>query len=427
MRGDSLQIGMQRLGIVGGGLSGLVAAIAAARSGAEVFVLNRGEPLGGRTAPVESVEEMVADRAPLAWPLQGSFDKMLRRMRTAMPSAQVPGSAIATVRDGIRSTLPHKPNAVQGLAKSEAEAWAKVLSGARKGSLPPLIELRENIPEHICDALEAFQVLRTLDDAGCSDGAELSNSIITMWWKSRPSIAFDGWSGASARLITSCLHTDVTFLTDGPVTGLRVSNEGKVDGVKRKGRILPVDAVVLAVPADERNRILTSSGLQGEPSPSNSGTKRAHARILLLDGEMMRPHQILWDSERRVLAIDVSGVAPMRIAESMQGVGSLLQLVALPIAGESAVSPEQGDSRIDALLDEQCSGWRGSTIEAISVPELLLSAAKDSVSFDALASQGVWFAGDGISCSGATSTTPADRANETGLAAGEAAAKTNKD
>jgi hypothetical protein len=426
MRGCVLLVGMQRVGVVGGGLSGLVAAIAAAGSGAEVFVLNRGEPLGGRTAPVESVEEMVADRAPLAWPLQGSFDKMLRRIRTAMPSAQVSGSAIATVRGGRRSTLPHKPNAVQGLARADAEAWASVLSGARKGSLPPLIELREQIPVHICDALEAFQVLRTLDDAGCSDGVELSNSIITMWWKSRPSIALDGWSGASARLITSCLHTDVSFLTDGPVTSLRVSNEGKVDGVKRKGRVLPVDTVVLAVPADERNRILKSSGLQGELSLSNSTTRRAHARILLLGGEMMRPHQILWDSERRVLAIDVSGAAPMRIAESMRGVGCLLHLVALPLAGESDVSSEQGDSRIDALLDEQCSGWRGATIEAISVPELLLSAAGDDVSFDALASHGVWFAGDGISCSDATSTAPADRANETGLAAGEAAAKARK-
>jgi len=443
MRGWVLLIVMQRVGIVGGGLSGLIAAISAASNGGEVFVLNRGEPLGGRTAPINSRKQMVADRAPLAWPGRGPFDKMLRRIRTAMPSGQVPGNAIATVREGERSTLPKHPSAVVGLSKVEAEAWASILAMARKGKLPSLTEMRGQYPEHICDAVEAFQVLRTLDYTGCNDGEELARSVVSMWWKSRPLIAVDGWSGASARLITSCLHTDVSFLTEGSVTSLRISEAGKVDGVRRKGRVLPVDSVILAVSAEERNRILISSGLQANPSKSGDiadsesetlsspshpsfSTKRAHVRVLLLDGEMMRPHQILWDSERRVLAIDVLGAAPMRVTESLRDIGSLLHLVALPLAGEFEVTTKDGDSRIDAFLTEQCSGWKSATIEAISVERLLLSTLEDDVAFDALAKHGIWFAGDGVSCSEVTPTTPADRATETGIAAGEAASKPSK-
>ena len=64
---------------------------------------------------------------------------------------------------------------------------------------------------------------------------------------------------------------------------------GQVDGIKRKGRVLPVDAVIQASSRDK-------SSLVG--------------RYLGLSGQFLRPHSVLWDADRNVLLVDLQKSHP---------------------------------------------------------------------------------------------------------------------
>jgi len=328
---------MRRVGVVGDGLSGLLAGLGAGSSGAEVVIFGRSEPLGGLAAPVDPDATWLFDQIPLFWRWKGPLDSMLRRLKIRMPTRRVPLSRMAVVRDDRRYSLPSTSSYWRKSIGDLAPDWAPLIKAARKGDL-------SQIDGPVKDAATLLSLLWNFDPTPNPE------AILNIGWKKSARVAIDGWVGTSGRLIAACLQTDVTFHTDGSVTGFRRRDDGTVDGVKRKGRVLPVDAVIQACSRSD-------SVLYG--------------RYLGLDGNYLRPHVVLWDADREVLLIDLGSLIPERVPKEYRPVPSLFHCIAF---GDSSTAPE----RVEALLDAQCSGWRGAIVADYSLDNLRLPVIPDS-------------------------------------------------
>ena len=327
---------MRRVGVVGDGLTGLVASLAAGTSGSEVVMFGRSEPLGGLASPIDPQAEWLFDRIPLFWKKKGHLARLLRRIKVPMPTRIVPLSMMAIVRDDQRKTLPSKTGIFRRPTGPLSDGWVAMLQAARKGDMS---EIRGPIKD-------ASILLSLLWDFNPEPNPE---AIIHFVLKGQPEIAIDGWIGVSGRLITACLQTDVSFQSDGAVTGLRRASNGDVDGIKRKGRVLPVDAVIHA---SSRNK----SPLFG--------------RYLGLTGQYLRPHAVLWDADREVLLVDLASFAPERVPSEHRGSATLLHCIAL---GDT----ESALERIESTLDSQCSGWRSAIVEDFTLDRLRLPVIPD--------------------------------------------------
>jgi len=328
---------MRRVGVVGDGLSGLLAGLGAGSSGVDVAIFGHSEPLGGLAAPVDPDATWLFDRIPLFWRRKGPLDNLLRRLKIRMPTRRVPLTRMAVVRDDRRHSLPTTSSYWRKSVGDLAPEWAPLIKAARKGDL-------SQIEGPGKDAATLLSLLWNFDPTPNPE------AILNIGWKESARVAIDGWVGTSGRLIAACLQTDVTFHTDGPVTGLRRRDDGSVDGVKRKGRVLPVDAVIQACSRSE-------SVLYG--------------RYLGLDGNFLRPHVVLWDADREVLLIDLGPLMPERVPEEYRPTPSLFHCIAF---GDSSTAPE----RVEALLDAQCSGWRSAIVADYSLDNLRLPVVPDS-------------------------------------------------
>ena len=324
---------MRRVGVVGDGLSGLLASLGASSSGAEVVIFGHSEPIGGLASPVDPDTEWLFDRIPLFWRRGGSLDVMLRRLKIHMPTRKVPLSRMAVVRDDCRYSLPQKSSFLRKSSGTLSAEWASLIQAARKGDLTKIDGFEK-------DAATLLSILWNFDPTPDLE------AILNLGWKQHARVALDGWVGASGRLIAACLQTDVTFHLDGRVTGFRRSKDGTVDGVKRKGRVLPVDAVIQAC---SRN-------------PPDS--QLLHGRYLGLEGNFLTPHVVLWDADREVLLVDLGSLMPERVPEKYTPTwASLFHCIAF---GDSSTAAE----RIEAMLDSQCSGWRGAIAVDYSLANL---------------------------------------------------------
>jgi len=342
---------MRRVGVVGDGLSGLLAALGATSSGAEVAIFGHSEPIGGLASPVDEDAKWLFDRIPLFWRRGGSLDVMLRRLKIHMPTRKVPLSRMAVVRDDQRHTLP-KRSSIFRLSKGTVNpAWVSLIKAARKGDISEIEGFEK-------DAATLLSILWNFDPTPDPE------AILNLGWKQHARVALDGWVGASGRLIAACLQSDVTFHLDGRVTGFRRRDDGTVDGVKRKGRVLPVDAAIQAY-------------TPRTPPYSHP----LYGRYLGLEGNFLLPHVVLWDADREVLLVDLGSLMPERVPSKYPNQwASLFHCIAF---GEYGTSAE----RIEGLLDSQCSGWRSAIAVDYTLDNLRLPRPFDSESYD-----GVYYA-----------------------------------
>ncbi len=397
---------MRRVGVIGDGLTGLSSAISIAQSGAEAVVFSIEEPLGGRSSPITTERtEWLFDKFPLMWNRNGSLDRALRRMKAPMPTRPIAPNLIAFVKDNHRVSLPKSRGIFRRSTGLLAQSWSNIVRHARRGHLP-------NMDQNDSNALQLMALLSHFEP-DIRNEKLLSSAIVNLTWRDLPRIPLDGWLGASGRMLASSRLTDVTILTGGRVTGLRINSDGSVDGVRRKGKVLPVDAVVLACPLASKHRILKSSGLDASTLPTvNSRT--VFARYLGLSGCFLRPHVILWDVEREVLVIDVAQHAPERVPVEFRGSASMMHCFAY---GDEC----DANSRIESFLDAQCLGWRNSIEHDMVIPKLCISDAPidSKLAFDELQERGIFFAGAGLQ----VESTPGDHAVDSGIRAGRAASQ----
>ena len=268
-----------------------------------------------------------------------------------MPTRKVPLSRMAVVRDDQRHTLPTRSSIFRLSKGTVNPAWVSLIKAARKGDISEIEGFEK-------DAATLLSILWNFDPTPNPE------AILNLGWKQHARVALDGWVGASGRLIAACLQTDVTFHLDGRVTGFRRRADGTVDGVKRKGRVLPVDAAIQAytprLPPYERP---------------------LHGRYLGLDGNFLLPHVVLWDADREVLLVDFGSLMPERVPSKYpEQWASLFHCIAL---GNHDTAAE----RIEDLLDSQCSGWRSAIAADYTLDDLRLPGIPDS-EFD----NGVYYA-----------------------------------
>ena len=340
---------MRRVGVVGDGLTGLITALSVGTNGGEAALFGKTEPMGGLASPVDPDANWLFDRVPIFWRSKGHLDRLLKQMKVPMPTRELPLSKLAVVRNDQRKSLPSKSGVLRKLTGPFSTDWIQMIQSARSGSI-------DQLEGSIRDASILLSLLWNCEPIPNDE------AVIAFAWKGRPRVAIDGWSGASGRLITACMKTDVSFHVDGPVTGLRRKKNGEVDGIRRKGRVLPVDAVI---------------------KTSNRQSSPIFGRYLGLSGQFLRPHSVLWDADREVLLIDFAEIIPERVPDQHRESATLLHCLAF---GDSETSA----SRIEASLDSQCSGWRGSIVEDftdsnIRLPVRPQSEFKDGVYYAHLA------------------------------------------
>ena len=312
---------MRRVGVVGDGLSGLIAGLGAASNGSEVAIFGRSEPIGGLASPVHPDTEWLFDRIPLFWRRGGKLDTLLRQMKVPIRTRKVPPSSMAIVRDNWRYSLPEKSSFFRKSRGTLSAEWASLIQAARKGDLTSIDGFEK-------DAATLLSILWNFDPTPDPE------AVLNLGWKQPARVALDGWVGVSGRLITACMQTDVSFHMDGPVTGFRRRKDGAIDGVKRKGRILPVDTVIQACSRNPPDNLVP------------------HGRYLGLEGNFLSPHVVLWDADREVLLVDLGSLIPERAPLAH---ASLFHCIAF---GDNSTGAE----RIEAMLDSQCSGWRSAIV-----------------------------------------------------------------
>ncbi len=327
---------MRRVGVVGDGLSGLIAGLGAGSCGVEVAIFGHSEPLGGLASPIDPEATWLFDRIPLFWRRKGRLDNLLNRLKVPMPSRRVPLSRMAFIRDDQRHSLPTVANYFRRSTGELSAEWTTLIKAARAGDL-------RNLEGSAKDAAILLSLLWNFDSTPDSE------AILNLGWKDSARVAIDGWVGVSGRLISACMQTDASFHTDGPVTGFRRRDNGYIDGIKRKGRVLPVDAVIQA---------------------SSRSDSVLYGRYLGLSGDFLRPHVVLWDADRKVLLVDLASVTPERVPKEYRGRATLLHCLAF---GDS----ESAADRIESLLDSQCSGWRNSIVEDFTLENLRLPTIPD--------------------------------------------------
>jgi len=316
---------MRRVGVVGDGLSGLLAGLGAASKGAEVALFGHSEPIGGLASPVHTDADWLFDRIPLFWRVGGNVDVMLRRLKVPMKTRKVPLSRMAVVRDDQRHSLPKRSNIFRLTKGTIDPAWVSMIKAARNGDISQIEGFEK-------DAATLLSILWNFDPNPDPE------AILNLGWKQHAKVALDGWVGVSGRLIAACMQTDVSLHLDGRVTGYRRRDDGTIDGVRRKGRVLPVDAVVHAHPSR---------------TPPD-GNRTLHGRYLGLEGNFLLPHVVLWDADREVLLVDLGSLMPERVPSKYPDQwASLVHCIAF---GDPSTSAE----RIEGLLDSQCSGWRSA-------------------------------------------------------------------
>jgi hypothetical protein len=328
---------MRRVGVVGDGLTGLIAALSVGSNGGEAALFGRTEPMGGLASPVDAEATWLFDRIPICWRKKNHLDRLLKRMKVPMPTRELPLSKLAVVRGDQRKSLPSKHGVLRKPTGPYASDWLQMIQAARAGT-------SKQLEGPIRDAATLLSLLWNCQPEPSDE------AVIAFAWKDRPRVTIDGWSGVSGRLITACMQTDVSFHIDGSVTGFRRNKNGQIDGVRRKGRVLPVDAVI------------------------HTCTRRASpifGRYLGLSGQYLRPHAVLWDADRDVLLIDLAEIAPERVPADYRGNATLLHCIAF---GEFDTSA----SRIEACLDAQCSGWRNAIVEDFTNENLRLPLRPES-------------------------------------------------
>jgi len=340
---------MRRVGIVGDGLSGLLAGLGAASKGAEVSIFGHSEPIGGLASPVDPGAEWLFDRIPLFWKRGGPVDLMLRRLKVPMRTRKVPLSRMAIVRDNHRYSLPEKSPLLRTPSGPLANDWVTLVQSARKGDI-------SHIDGFAKDAATMLSILWNFDPTPDPE------AILNLGWKQPARVALDGWVGVSGRLIAACMQTDVTFHIDGRVTGYRKRKGRTIDGIRRKGRVLPVDVVIEAY----------------TPRVPPYGVNRLHGRYLGLEGNFLLPHVVLWDADREVLLVDLGSLIPERVPKEYPARWtSLVHCIAFGNQDSAA-------ERIEGLLDSQCSGWRGAivvdyTLEGLTLPSSVYQRDADQI------------------------------------------------
>jgi phytoene dehydrogenase-like protein len=344
-----------RIVVVGAGLAGLIAAVEAARAGAEVTVLDGAGYLGGR-AHTTCADGFARNLGPHAVYRRGELARTLRRLGVAIPGA------------------------VPRLDKARLRLRGEVVGGARLARLSlPLPRLLARRPD------PGATVTAWLDGAGLTDDqrAVVQAGIRTATYVHAPDVQDAVSAHAQLRrgaAGVTYVHGGWSTLVDGVSAevanaGGRVRRSAAVrtvhhdrDGVHSvalsDGSELPADGVVVAVGGPRDAARL----LAGDLAAELAGREDLPARMATLDVTLDRaprrwPAQVFGDGDDPRYWLVQS-----RFAHIAPEDGDVVHVARYLAPGERADAHTRAD--LEALFDEVQPGWRARVRDARFLPNM---------------------------------------------------------
>ena len=337
--------------VVGGGLSGLTAALTLARAGASVVVFEKARQVGGRAASRRE-EGFVFNQGPHALYLGGAGQSILRELAIPMSGGQ-PSTRGAAIFNGRRERLPSTPIDIARtgllnrpdklryaalfarLLTAKPERWqdTSVREWVEQATARPLLR----------QLLHTFFRLATYaaDAEQQSAGAALAQLQIAV----RPGVRYldGGWQTLVDGLREAALAAGVQIETGA--NAVAIEHGEHVTGVRlADGRVQPAAAVLAAVEPETLKALVAAGGPAAPRWPEPVPVRAACLNVAL--ARLPDPEATL------ALGIDTPLYFSVHSASaklSPSG-GALIHAVKY-LSGDESTDPEVDKSELHSLLD----------------------------------------------------------------------------
>jgi phytoene dehydrogenase-like protein len=373
MSQDGMDAPARAVVIVGGGLSGLTAAVQLARLNVPSIVFDQATELGGR-ARTERRCGFHLNFGPHRLYRAGAAVRALAELDVHVPSAaRGPNGGIA-VRRGRKFTLPVgmcsllttgllDARAKRGLARLMMSLEAVRTSDLERVSMEKWLRIQ------VLDA-DVVQLVRAFVRSAtyCDDFDRLSASaaIDQLRLSVRDDVLYvhHGWSAMTESLVDAASRAGTLFVRGQRVTEVRIANE-HADGVTLSdGSRVPAAAVILAT--DPQTAAHLMRGVF-EPAPMPSPVRVAALDVAL---------RTLPDA-RTVFAIGIDEPwcysADSAIARVAPDEGAVVHLAKYLVAGASGSAADA--RQLERALDLLQPGWRDRVLHRRFLPTVTVSHA----------------------------------------------------
>jgi phytoene dehydrogenase-like protein len=408
--------------VVGGGISGLVAALHCARAGAHTVLLEKSSRLGGRAMTREKAGFLL-NLGPHALYQRGELNRTLRSFGVPVHGALPPTNGGYAMRAGKLHTLP--VGVASLLATGLLRLGGKLEIAKVQTSLPKMNAAafeRQPLSAWL-DAnlsnLDARQVLEMLvrvstftdDPARQSAGAAIEQLQLAL----AGSVLYldGGWQTIVNGLREAAIDSGVTILTNARAVGLERRSARRIDAVRlADGRAIPAGAAIVTGVPDEVVSVVGVPDLAPTTPPVRVATLDVALRSL------PRPRA------RVMFGVDVPlYFAVHSAAARLAPEGGAVVHVAKYLRPGTPPPPE---AELESVLDLMQPGWRAQLVGSYYLPHVTVAhaeltadtgggAGRPSPRVDAF--DNVFVAGDWVGARGQLSDAAAASAHDAAAAA----------
>ena len=345
---------MVRVLVIGSGLAGISAALAATSAGHHVVIIEKSKRIGGRGTS-QHIDGFAIGYGPHFMLNKGPLMNLATKLSTVkITKLPLRLHRIESVGNGIIRPKG-KP---QTVIKNKKALKAK-------DSTNPYVKSAQFISGWSIDSKKRYQALA----------------------KGNLSCVGEGWSGIVGRLAMALDEVGVLIDTNLEVVSIE---QGKVH--LKDGRTIETDVIILACGYSKTRKLVSeltsSSGQNGLPK---NDPITASIVDVALDSKPLQKLQAIIDGENNMAIFDMKNIHPA-IGPS----GSLLSAIATG-GSEQYNSPQQRLDSLYAFLDDRASGWRNHIITERGQSKITLHANPNSpIQFDIFSNHNVLLAGDWI-------------------------------
>jgi phytoene dehydrogenase-like protein len=357
--------------VIGGGLSGLAAALSLSRSGAAVTVLEKSAAVGGR-ARSHTAGGFVFNLGPHAL-YDGPARAFLRELGVPLSGRRAPGGHL--VREGRRHTLPTGPlslltTGMVGLGgRLEAARFLNGLPQLDPAAFASLTVRRwlEQQVRHsdVREMLEAFVRLATYSNAPQRQSAEAALSQFRLG--SQGVIYLDGgWQSLVDGLLARVREAGVDLRARAAVAGVEAHPALRVR--LADGTSLPAEAVLVAADPATASRLLPRSEVL-----SRAAARAVPVRAACLDlalRRLPRPDTTFALGVDRPLYFSVHS-ASARLAPE----GGALVHAAMYLPDGPPAAPEEVERELEVFVRDLQPGFESEVVVRRFLPELVVAGA----------------------------------------------------
>ena len=345
---------MVRVLVIGAGLAGLSAALAATSAGHHVVIIEKSKRIGGRGTS-QHIDGFAIGYGPHFILNKGPLMKLATKL-SKVKVAKLPLRLhrIESVGNGMIRPKGNPQKVVEN---------KKALKS--KDATNPHVKSAQLISGWGIDSESRYQALA----------------------KGNLSCVGEGWSGLVGRLAMAL--DEVGVLIDSNLEVVSIE-QGKVH--LKDGRTIETDVIILACGysktrklVSELTSITTQKGL-----PENDPITASIVDVSL-DSKPLQQLQAIVDAENNMAIFDMKNIHP-----AVGVSGSLLSAIAIG-GSDQFNSPQQRLDSLYAFLDDRASGWRNHIISERGQSKITLHANPNSpIQFDIFSNHNVLLAGDWI-------------------------------